>query len=366
VIGLQGRSYGLVSGRDNSQSMQDCFARHLRFAVIWLLVTCTLGGICVASTAAEAATFGSNLGAGANESLCRFQSLEPETRSCTIEQVDLLSSHSPTDGLVAPFDGVIVRWSVVTGTPLSGTGAVKLALRSLPPGFLERGPEVELPLSSPGTRHTFLERMPVTAGQYVGLRIWITNHSTQEAGAPIAFRQDGVGTIRNWAGEPYESASEGLEGGVELLMEAEIEPDGDHDGYGDLTQDCSPNEIGSDQRCDFKAPAIRLRSVRRQPFLKTGVISIHASLNETGFASAAGRLLVMGKRGRWTSSLRNPDSRLVEAGGWAALRLRVPKRALKAARVAAQRGKEILAKVNIRVVDTRGNERRELVEVDSR
>lgn len=339
--------------------------RHLRFAVIWLLVTCTLGGICVASTAAEAATFGSNLGAGANESLCRFQSLEPETRSCTIEQVDLLSSHSPTDGLVAPFDGVIVRWSVVTGTPLSGTGAVKLALRSMPPGFLERGPEVELPLSSPGTRHTFLERMPVTAGQYVGLRIWITNRSTQEAGAPIAFRQDGVGTIRTWAGEPYESASEGREGGVELLMEAEIEPDGDHDGYGDLTQDCSPNELGSDQRCDFRAPAIRLRAAGRQRFLKTGTVFVHASLNETGFASAAGRLSVMGRRGRWTSTLHNSGSRLVEAGGWTTLRVRVPKRALRVARAAARKGKKVLVKVRISAVDVRGNERREFVEVHS-
>jgi hypothetical protein len=337
-----------------------------RFAGIWLLASMAFGGILVGSTSAKAATFGSNLGAGSNDSVCKFQSLEPETRICTVGQLDLVSGHTAADGVVAPFDGVIVRWSVVTGTPLPGTGAVKLALRSMLPGYFERGPEVELPLSSPGTRHTFSERMSVTAGQHVGLRVSIENGSTQEAGAPIAFRQDGVGTVEIWAGEQYESIWEGHEDGVELLLEAEIEPDGDRDGYGDLTQDCSPNELGSDQRCDLFAPAIQFRYAPRQPFLKTGTILVHASLNDAGNVSAAGRLAVKGRHARWSSSLRSADSRLVEAGGWTALRLRVRKRVLKAARIAARKGKKIRARVNVSVVDAKGNERREVVEVGPR
>lgn len=309
---------------------------------------------------------GSNLGAEANDSVCSFQSLEPKTRTCTIGQVDLESNHSATDGVVAPFDGVIVRWSVVIGTPLPGTGVVKLALRSMPPGYLTRGPEFELPASPPGTHHTFPERMPVLAGQHVGLRVSVENRSTQEAGAPIAFQQDGVGTVDIWAGEQFESIWEGHQEGVELLMAAEIEPDGDHDGYGDLTQDCSPNEVGSDQGCDLYAPAIKFRSAGRQPFLKTGAVLVHASVSDAGFTSATGRLTVTGKRGKWTSRLRGAEGRLVEAQGWTTLRLRVRRRVLKAARVAAREGKKIVAKVVVTVVDTKGNERRELVEVSSR
>jgi hypothetical protein len=334
-----------------------------RVVGIWLFVCMAFGGICACPRSVEAAITGSNLTTSGNDSVCKFQSLEPETRICTVGQLDLVSAHMASDGLVAPFDGVVVRWSVMPGVPLPGTGMVKLALRSMPPGYLERGPEVELPLSSPGTRQTFPERMPVTASQPVGLWASIANRNTQEAGVPIAFRQDGVGTIDHWAGEQYESVWEGPEGGVELLMEAEIEPDKDRDGYGDLTQDCSPNEVGSDQHCDLKAPAVRFRSQGHEPFLKTGTILVHASLNEAGFASAAGRLAVKGKHGRWISILRGAGSRLVEANGWTTLRLQVRKRALRAARIAAHHGKRIMAIVSVSAVDAKGNERRERVEV---
>lgn len=334
-----------------------------RIAGLWLCVSMAFGGVLVDSPSARATTIGSNLGAGANDSVCKFQSLEPETRVCTIGQIDLVSEHTAPDGLVAPSAGVIVRWSVVTGTRLPGTGTVKLALRSMPPGYLERGPEVELPLSPPGTRHTFPERMPVTAGQAVGLRVSIANRSTQEAGAPIGFRQDGVGTVDIWAGEQYESIKEGYEEGVELLLEAEIEPDGDRDGYGDLTQDCSPNRLGSDQRCDLTPPAIQLRSGGRQSFLKTGTILVYASLNEPGFVSAAGRLAVKGLGGRWISSLHGAGTRPVGAGEWTALRLQVRKPALKAARIGARKGRKVLIAVSVGAIDAKGNEVRERVEV---
>lgn len=336
----------------------------LRLAGIWLVAGIVVSGANPPSAAAG--TIGSNLAAGMNDSVCSFQSLEPETRTCTIGQIDLNPSHSATDGVVAPFDGVIVRWSVITGAPLPGTGAVKLALRSMPPGYLERGPEVELPMGPPGTRYTFPERMRVLAGQHVGLWVSVANRSTQEAGVPIAFRQDGVGTVNLWAGEQFESIWEGHQDGVELLMQAEIEPDGDHDGYGDLTQDCSPNELGSDQRCDLFAPAIKHRSAARQAFLKNGRILVHASVSDAGVVSATGRLMVMGSGRRWASRLRGAEWRLVEAGGWTTLRLRVQRRALKAVRVAAHEGNRVIGKVVVAVVDTKGNERRELVEVNSR
>jgi hypothetical protein len=313
-------------------------------------------------TSAEAVTVGSNLAAGANDSLCKFQSLEPETHFCTVGQVDLDVGHTATGGLVSPFDGVIVQWSVRTGVPLPGTGPIKLALRTMPPGYLERGPEVELPPSPPGSRHIFPERLPVSAGQPIAVKMSVANRSTQEAGVPISFREEKIGTIDTWAGEQFESIWEGWEENVELLLDAEVEPDGDHDGYGDLTQDCFPNEPGTTQSCDWKAPAIRLRVAGRQNFLHSGAIRIWVSLNETGSVRVAGQLGVKGRRSRWTSHLRG-DSGPVAAGGWTALRLHVRKRALRAARLAACDGKAIVVAVRMAAVDGQGNERQEFVQV---
>lgn len=324
--------------------------------------TFALSGVFGELTSAKALTIGSNLVAGANESVCRFQSFEPETRACTVGQVDLHVGHTATGGLVSPFDGVIVRWSVVTGTYLPGTGPIKLALRTMAPGYLERGPEVGLVPGPPGTRHIFQERLPVSAGQPIAVKASIENRNTQEAGLPIMFREEGVGTLDTWAGEQFESIWEGWEENVELLLDAEVEPDGDHDGYGDLTQDCFPNEPGTTKSCDWKAPAIRLRVAGRQNFLHSGAIRIWVSLNETGSVRVAGQLGVKGRRGRWTSHLRG-DSGPVAAGGWTALRLHVRKRALKTARLAACDGKTIIVAVRMAAVDGQGNERQESTEV---
>lgn len=163
-----------------------------------ILFSVTVGARLFAPALAEAVTIGGSLTTPANESVCKFQSLEPETRVCTVGQHNLLAGHTllpdhvATGGLVAPFDGVIVRWSVLSGAALPGTGTVKLALRTTRgPGYLEKGPEVELPLSLSGAKHTYSERMSIGGGQPIGLKITIANRSTQEAGAPIAFQEEG-------------------------------------------------------------------------------------------------------------------------------------------------------------------------------
>jgi hypothetical protein len=322
-----------------------------------------MGGI---SSNAAAATVGSNLLHAANSSVCKFQSLEPKTRVCTVGQVDLSPDHTAAGGLAVPFDGVVVRWSVVSGQSLPGTGSVKLALRTTSgPGVLEKGPDVDLPLGEAGVRHSFAERMPVSAGQRMGVKIAITNRNTEEAGAPIAFGEAGVGRTEIWDGEPMSSTWD-TEENTELLLDAEIEPDQDHDGYGDLTQDCFPNHPGDQELCgkDLSAPVIQPRFSARQAFLKSGVVLIRVGSNESGLARASGQLQIKG-RGGHTYSLRSVR-KSVAAEGVVALRLRIRKPALKVARVASRAGKKILVTARVGVVDPAKNAQEATVRIRPR
>lgn len=327
--------------------------------------------LALASSEATAATVGSNLSTPANDSVCAFQSLEPETRVCNIGQRDLLTSHTTTEGLLPPFNGVIVRWSVLSGIAPPGTGEVKLALRTMngAPSYRERepevGPEVVVPSSPPGTRHTFAAKMPIWAGQPFGLKISVANRSTQEAGVPIAFREEGIGMIDTWSREPGESIWEPEED-VELLLNVEIEPDADRDGYGDLTQDCFPNRFDEQFRCggDFLPPRIRPKFKARQAFLRSGVILVRIASNEAGLAWAEGRLEIKGRRDL-TYGLRS-TRRAVTEKGRVALRLRMRKRVLKVARAAARAGKKIVVMGRVGVVDSAGNERQVPVRIRPR
>jgi hypothetical protein len=207
--------------------------------------------------------------------------------------------------------------------------------------------------------------MSISAGQPIGLKISIANRSTQEAGAPIAFRAEGVGTLDTWTGEPGESIWE-TEEDTELLLDAEIEPDADRDGYGDLTQDCFPSRFDEQDRCgrDFLPPTIRPRFKARQTFLRSGVILVRVASSEAGFAWADGRLEIKGRRD-WTYGLRNARRAITE-NGQVVLRLRVRKQALKAARGAAREGKKIVVAGRVGVVDAAENERQATFRIQPR
>ncbi|HEU4502877.1 MAG TPA: hypothetical protein VFR82_14595 [Nitrospira sp.] len=312
-----------------------------------------------AASTVNADTIGSNLGAPSNASVCKFQVFEPKPQVCTVGQASLSSSHTAGGGLRVPFDGIVVRWSVVSGPALPGTGKVTMALRATQgPGYMEKGPEVELPLGEPGTRYTFAERLAVTAGQPLGLRIAIENRSVEEAGAPIAFAEPGIGRADLWWGDP-ESAEWDEEEGVELLLDAEIEPDVDRDGYGDLSQDCFPNHPGDQHLCgrDLVPPTTRSRYAKRQAFLSSGHVVVRVSSNEAGVTRASGDLQIKNKggsggRGYGMRTVRKP----IAAGGQVALRVRVRPQVLRVARLAAAEGRKVVVTGRVGVVDASGNE----------
>jgi hypothetical protein len=182
-----------------------------------------VGGLAAPAAGRAAVTIGSTL-AGTPALNC--------TGSCTGASLGLPAGSVAPGGLVTPIDGVVVRWRVLSGS--TGNGARLRVLRAAPSGttYIGAGTSDRVILSTPGVVAEFPARLPIRAGDAIGMDIendalvWAS--TTGASGVTWPALADGVaalGTARpNW----------------ELLLQATIEPDADRDGFGDETQDACP------------------------------------------------------------------------------------------------------------------------------
>jgi hypothetical protein len=145
----------------------------------------------------------------------------------------------------APFDGVIVRWRVLTrntsdyGIRVVGptTGSSFKVLGSSATEHVAFAPSPTI-----GGVTTFQTRLPIPAGGYVGLAT--ASMSQPESvfpspGSSLAKLHDGSdGTVYNESGAISTQ---------ELAYDADIEPDADHDGFGDISQDSCPGAASVQQ-----------------------------------------------------------------------------------------------------------------------
>lgn len=144
----------------------------------------------------------------------------------------------------APVDGVVVRWRLLgasTGTyhvrviAPTGSNEYKI-LHSSEAGAVTSEPQLTERIS------TFETRLPIPAGGYVALAAPLSPH--------LGFRN---------AGGSYEDINDHVADGSvvpatgtttgELLYDADIEPDADHDGFGDISQDSCPTDASTQQGC---------------------------------------------------------------------------------------------------------------------
>jgi hypothetical protein len=151
----------------------------------------------------------------------------------------------------AQSDGVVVRWRVMNGgtgayharvvvPDPGGTGGMYAAYRVLhssAPG------NVTAPTASLFSKiSTFPTRLPIPAGAYVGLAMQSAHtEGFQASGGAATFTEtndggDGIGV----SGIIHEGT---------ILYDADIEPDADHDGYGDITQDACPTDAATQGAC---------------------------------------------------------------------------------------------------------------------
>jgi hypothetical protein len=164
--------------------------------------------------------------------------------SCTQSQVQL-----PGQQVVAPFGGVIVRWRLRVGGGDSGTVALRVIRIIKGLSFAGVGTSAAEPVSATAGIQTFNTRLPVRQNDNIGLDRPATVSSPY---VPAPGLPGAQATIWAWSPPLLDGESRLPEEtlvDVELLLNADIERDRDHDGYGDETQDACPRDPNRHGRC---------------------------------------------------------------------------------------------------------------------
>lgn len=187
-----------------------------------------VGALAVPSTGSAAVTIGSNLSQGGTPEGCG-----PD--ACTVVQTIL-----PGQQITSPTDGVIVRWRV-----RDSVGSMRLRVaRQGPPGtFTGAGTSATVNLAS-GVPATFDTRLPIKAGDHIGIDL--------DPNAAVGSRLSGGSQEGVWfppLGDGQTRPPDSINGDVENLYNAEVEPDADKDGFGDETQDLCAKDASTQQLC---------------------------------------------------------------------------------------------------------------------
>ncbi len=253
-------------------------------------------------------------------------------------------------------DGVLTRWRFHSSAD-AAAGAVRLKIfRYTGTGLaFEVLAESSLKTLAPDTAYEFNERIPVKKGNLLGLtavanaEVGITvpntpgNQMAQFGGGDIAPGQTGTATIAYADHRPSVAAT--------------VESDADNDGFGDDTQDACPTDAKRQDPCpaspgDKRAPSLVLSSSSSQDVLAKRAVFVTVTSDENGTANGKGNLSIPGASR--TFKLRSA-SKTVTAGGEVKLKLRVTRKALRAAKRSLRRGRRVRARVTITVRDGAGN-----------
>ncbi|MGB7589225.1 MAG: hypothetical protein WBM00_11010 [Solirubrobacterales bacterium] len=282
----------------------------------------------VGSATSSAYVIGSRLPSGQPQrTVCTFAIPATEI-PCTLSQDWLAYGLVEPAGLTSPVTGEITRWSVLIGSPPPGTTSIKLQLRTLSGWRGDgRGKLIEVPLPAPGTYSyfQFVENLPIGLGEGIGLTAYVSGKGGQ-AGLTVLAEAPESGNVLDWEknlGEENDSYFT-TQHDSQLLLSATVEPDRDHDGLGDDTQDpCVPASSSSDGcRQVARPPKAAFSYSAPQAFATKGKVVISLRSSEAGSAAAQGRVRVGGKAGH-TYTLEEAQ-RLIPAHRRVKLRLRLP------------------------------------------
>jgi hypothetical protein len=199
-----------------------------------------LGGILalalLAAPAHAAVTIGSSLADAPNAGTCQAGALS--SQSCTLAAASIPMPSAAAGSVTSPIDGVVVRWRLRT----NGSSAFSAAPRIVS-GLSRLASGGTVTVAATAGTQEFPARLSIAAGQGVGVDV-TTQPALTSAGI-VATPVSGA-TINAWNGSatgPTAQASQ------ELLVSADVEPDADHDGVGDETQDQCPSDASTQGAC---------------------------------------------------------------------------------------------------------------------
>jgi hypothetical protein len=302
--------------------------------------------------ASASTTIGSNLANPANVGTCGFGEFVAMERVCVVAQASQAADVAP-GGLTAPSDGVIVKWRMKTGTTNTDVTQIKVGLRLFQGDTRGiTGGLVTFPLGDPGT-HSYDSHLPVKAGDRIGLDSYTTTNDVEGGDLPVSYVSPGAGILDQYSSVTGNDPPNQSTPDTELLLQAEVEPDVDHDGYGDETQDLCPADAGVQDPCPNRAgPRATVSFATVQDIIKQRTVKIRLTSNESGTGFANGKLKM--PSGHRAFKLISTEAPLV-AGKPATLRLRLTKRALKATKHALRMHQKVKANVAAFAKDAAGN-----------
>ena len=173
-------------------------------------------------------------------------------RSAECEQSQpcvLAQTASPGRTYQAPFNGVIVRWRAM--------GVGPALLRVVAPNNTARGLSVPMNLGDPGVVFMQPSRVRIAAGELIGVEkggVMSSISVARNPGATIAAWRVPFASGETRSPDTRASALLGrlfvdVGTGHDLLINSDIEPDVDGDGYGDESQDACPTDAATQGAC---------------------------------------------------------------------------------------------------------------------
>jgi hypothetical protein len=152
--------------------------------------------------------------------------------------------------IAAPVDGVITQWRLTNGGSEVTAQILKVLRPTADPKAFRVVAESAFAAAVPGP-NTFDARLPVQAGDKFGLYgLKGAIACAFGTGADKLGFTSGNSTIGTTLTASVEHASE------QIPVSVVIEPDADHDGYGDETQDNCPLNPTAHAECPLAAPAV--------------------------------------------------------------------------------------------------------------
>ena len=192
-------------------------------------------------------------------------------------------------------------------------------------------------LAVPNTVSTFDVRLPVKAGDLVGIYgsagTLYCNPTGGASDTIAAFAADaGVGSTQTFSPSPA---------GYGIPLVATVEPDADGDGFGDVTQDLCPQSAAIQTAC----PTIKLDSLASVSGRKIAVVvasSTSATVSVSGIAKVNGKKVKL-----------KGGSKTVEPGSLTQFKVKLPK-ALRAALAKLPASKKITVKLTASATNPAG------------
>jgi hypothetical protein len=163
------------------------------------------------------------------------------TDPCTFVLTQLPEQDTP---LRAPFDGVVTSWQVRGASGPMRLIVVRGTFRANGRSTLETVETSDEEQPHGGDRERFTTRRKIRRGDGVGLQLSVGG-SGNAPYSPGTWLEEWIPPI---GPKPVTSTEPG-ERPYQLLYNATIERDKDHDGYGDVTQDQCPKDADSQDGC---------------------------------------------------------------------------------------------------------------------